>query len=141
MSWNDNVTINRYEFWSHNQEEGQSLDDYIKELTILRKECRFQEDEHIEDSLLRDRIILYGIQNKSLREKLLRLDSQNSDLKTVISVCRSHEISQHHSSMIGESTNVHAIRRSPTQPSTRMTNMANDNYGRRAPAQKNQQIR
>ena len=120
MAHNDNVTVNRYAFWSHNQEEGQSLDDYIKELTLLRHQCRFQDDNNINDSLLRDRII-YGIRDKSLQEKLLRLETDKSNLKTVIAVCRSHEISQQHSSMMEDSSNVCSIGRNPTQkPSTRM---------------------
>ena len=49
MKRNHNLTVNRFEFFSYGQKEGQSLDDYIKELIILRKECEFDTNQGISD--------------------------------------------------------------------------------------------
>lgn len=107
---NENVTINRFEFWSCNQQENQTLDDYIKDLKLLRRHCRFKEDENIEDTLLRDRIV-YGIKDNSLREKILRLDPKKSTLGNVEEICRSHEISAHQAAKIDQKPEVNAISR------------------------------
>ena len=90
------VTVNRYVFFMCNQKENQTLEDYIKELTIKCNECGFDQDQDIKESLLRDRIIS-GISDKRLQEKLLRLEDTKSTLKTIINTCRTHEVSIGHS--------------------------------------------
>ena len=99
MQANVNITVNRFEFFNYNQHDGQSIDDFIKELTILRKDCVFASDSNINDSLLRDRIIC-GLRDKALQEKLLRLEPDKSNLSTIMTNCRLHEISKDHSAKI-----------------------------------------
>lgn len=127
MNKNKNVTVNRYAFFNNQQNEGQTIDDYIKELTILRKDCEFQTDGNINDSLLRDKIIS-GLCDKGLREKLLRLESDKSTLATVIATCRMHEISKDQSVLLDNNSDstVNLIK----QPSTHFSNkQGNRNYG------------
>ena len=67
MNKNKNITVNRYAFFNFDQKDEQTIDDYIKELTILRKDCEFHSDANINDNLLRDKIIS-GLCDKGLTE-------------------------------------------------------------------------
>jgi len=87
-----NLTVDRYIFFESNQKENQTMEDYIKELTIKCNDCDFDKDANIKDSLLKGQIIS-GIRDKRLQEKLLRLDNTKSTLSNVITTCRTHEVS------------------------------------------------
>ena len=52
-----NLTLSRFQFFTMNQTEGQSIESFITEVTLKSKECEFDTDENICDSLVRDRII------------------------------------------------------------------------------------
>ena len=67
-----NLTLSRFQFFTMNQTEGQSKLN-LTEVTLKSKECEFDTDENICDSLVRDRIIICGIQDKKLQENILRM--------------------------------------------------------------------
>ena len=62
-----NVTLNRYRFNTHCQEEGQSIQIFVKDLKLKAADCEFGE---LKDSLIKDRLIC-GIRDKEAREMLL----------------------------------------------------------------------
>ena len=129
MQRNKNVTVNRYAFFNYDQRSEQTIDDYIKELTILRKDCEFQSDRNINDTLLRDKIIS-GLCDKGLKEKLLRLDEDKSNLATVVATCRMHEISKDQSVLLesnSDPTVINMIRKPSTQRFNRR-NYGNGNF-------------
>ena len=119
-----NVTVNRFEFFKYDQRDGQTIDDFIKELTLLRKDCNFADDNQINDTLLRDKIIC-GLKDKALQEKLLRLEPAKSTLNNVITCCRLHEISKDHSAKLD--IEEHSVNQIFTRPSAHQGR----NYGNR----------
>lgn len=70
-----NVTFERYKFFTHDQRQGVPFDQYLAELHTLSKTCEF---ETLKDSLVRDRIVC-GINDNGLRERLLREDKLTLD--------------------------------------------------------------
>ena len=114
MNQNKNITVCRFAFLNCDQKEGQTLDDYIKEVTLLRKDCEFESDTNIHDTLLRDKIIS-GLQDRGLQEKLLRLEPGKCTLQTVMATCRLHEISKDQSALLDSSdTSINAIQKPST---------------------------
>ncbi len=63
-----NVMFERYHFFSADQKQGMTFDQYLAELHTLSKTCDFGD---LRDSLVRDRIVC-GIPDNGLRERLLR---------------------------------------------------------------------
>ena len=51
-----NETYERFIFNSRNQQEGETVEKYIAELRRLSKSCNF---ENLEDSLIRDRVVMF----------------------------------------------------------------------------------
>ena len=76
-----NETIERYKFSTTFQEQGESVEKFINELTILAAQCNFETSD---DSLLCNRIVC-GILDSNLREKLLK--EQSLDLTKCIQMC------------------------------------------------------
>ena len=68
-----NTVFERYRFWEYNQQEGETIDQFITELKTRAKSCEFG-DQH--DSMIRDRIV-FGVSDTRLKEQLLR---ESSDL-------------------------------------------------------------
>ena len=62
-----NITIIRQKFFTYLQHEGQNFHDFVTELKRLGSECGF---ESLYDSFMKD-VIVYGTNDKSLREHLL----------------------------------------------------------------------
>ena len=92
-----NETMERHSFNSRNQEEGETFDDYITELKILRKNCNFCEN--CSDGLLRDRIV-GGIRDTALRQKLL--SEEKLTLKKTEETCRAREKAKMGAKMFNE---------------------------------------
>ena len=63
-----NTIYERYVFFSRNQHSGESIDHYVTALKILASTCEFGA---LKESLIRTRIV-FGIQDSSVRERLLR---------------------------------------------------------------------
>ena len=92
-----NETMERHTFNSRSQEEGETFDDFLTELRILRKSCNFCEA--CSDGLLRDRIV-GGIRDTALRQKLL---SENQlTLKKTEDMCRAKEKAKKGAKMFNE---------------------------------------
>ena len=79
-----NITVTRYRFNNNNQ-RGETISAYINELKDQVKYCEY---EHMEESLLRDRII-NGVKSNKLRNKLLQ--TAELDLAKCINICELSE--------------------------------------------------
>uniref|UniRef100_A0A3P9HQ00 Gypsy retrotransposon integrase-like protein 1 n=1 Tax=Oryzias latipes TaxID=8090 RepID=A0A3P9HQ00_ORYLA len=77
-----NVTFERYKFFTHDQKQGVPFDQYLAELHTLSKTCEFGT---LRDSLVRDRIVC-GTADNGLRERLLR--ETGLTLDKCVSMCR-----------------------------------------------------
>lgn len=82
-----NITLARYNFFTRNQEIGESINQYVTALKLLAKNCGFQT---LEIELIRDRIVC-GIKNAVVRDRLLRTDDLTLD--KAIKICQVDEIS------------------------------------------------
>ncbi|CAB4013612.1 Transposon Ty3-I Gag-Pol, partial [Paramuricea clavata] len=68
-----NITFERHKFNIRNQDENESIDQYVTVLRTLAATCEF---ETLHDGLIRDRIVC-GIRNQSIKERLLRESEGN----------------------------------------------------------------
>ena len=66
-----NVTYERYKFFTRIQKEHESTDEYLIDLRLMMKTCEFTTTKDLEDSLLRDKLVI-GCNDPELRERLLR---------------------------------------------------------------------
>ena len=85
-----NVVFERYEFWSRNQREGESIDTWVTELRLAAKKCEFGAEE---SSMLRDKIV-FGIKDVPIKERLLR--DPELTLQKTLDICRAAESSRQH---------------------------------------------
>ena len=83
-----NITFERHKFNIRNQEENESIDQYVTVLRTLAATCEFQT---LHDGLIRDRIVC-GIRNQTIKERLLR-ESELTPQKT-LDICRAFELSR-----------------------------------------------
>ncbi|KAM7285148.1 uncharacterized protein ISCGN_032110 [Ixodes scapularis] len=83
-----NETFERYVFRTRQQTEGESFELFFRDLQLKSKSCNFGV---LVESMLRDQTV-YGIQNKKLREKLLR--EKDLTLEKAVDFCKSAEISE-----------------------------------------------
>ena len=105
-----NETVERYKFFTRNQEHGESFEKYLTELKILANTCNF---ESLKDSLLRDRIIC-GIIDVNVRERLLRESSL--DFEKCVQICRAAELSKSRSKELESTDTVHQLSKGSTTP-------------------------
>ncbi|CAB4013810.1 Hypothetical predicted protein [Paramuricea clavata] len=80
--------MQRYKFNKRVQGETESVDQYVTELRLLAKNCRFGE---LQEELIRDRIIC-GIKANRLQARMLREDDLTLD--KAISICKADEESR-----------------------------------------------
>ncbi|PIK45343.1 hypothetical protein BSL78_17808 [Apostichopus japonicus] len=83
-----NITYERHQFFSRQQQENESIDHYVTDLRNKSATCEFGD---LNDSLIRDRIVC-GIRSDSLRERMLR--EPDIKLDTAINMCRAAEVSK-----------------------------------------------
>ena len=102
-----NETFERYKFNSRNQENGEPIEIYVAELRKLAKSCNYRD---LEDSLIRDRIVL-GVPDVSVRKRLLQ--ELDLDLAKAVSVVKAHEATQKQMQNIDNNmtTDVHAVQK------------------------------
>ena len=100
----NNETIDRYIFFTRNQQNGESFINYLTELKALMGKCDFGD---IKDSLLKDRIIC-GILNPTLKDRLLREDKL--DLENCINICKASELAEIQLKTIQDESSVDAIK-------------------------------
>ncbi|XP_019746382.1 uncharacterized protein LOC109528343 [Hippocampus comes] len=108
-----NVTFERYKFFTHDQQQGVPFDQYLAELHTLSKTCEF---DTLRDSLVRDRIVC-GTADNALRERLLR--ETELTLDECVSMCRAAETTKAQAKELrrGETT-VHAINKAQRKKNT-----------------------
>ena len=82
-----NLTYERHQFNTRNQNDGESIDSYVTELRILSKSCEFGD---LTDSLIKDRLVS-GVIKDSVRSRLLR--ETELTLQKAIDICRAAETS------------------------------------------------
>ena len=70
------------------QEEGESLDEFVTELTKLAKLCKYGE---LESEIIRDRVVV-GIYRTEVKDRLLR--EATLTLEGAMSICRADEESR-----------------------------------------------
>jgi len=105
-----NESYERFGFNSRNQQDDESVDKYIAELRKLAKTCNIQE---LEESLIRDRIIM-GVKCNVTRRKLLQ--EAKLTLSKCIDIARSIESSKKRLQTIqGESSELHRVAHSSQQ--------------------------
>lgn len=83
-----NITLMRYKFFTRNQEDGESIQQYVTALRLLSKSCEFKS---LEEDLIRDRIVC-GVRQAAVRDRLLR--SEELTLDKAIKICQAEEVSQ-----------------------------------------------
>ena len=85
MSPKKNITYMRYRFFSYNQGDEQSTDEYVTELRSRAEHCSFGD---LKSSLIRDKIVI-GVHDKKVQERLLR--EPDLSLEQAIQICRAAE--------------------------------------------------
>lgn len=85
-----NETYERYVFRSRLQQPGESFDNYLTDLKIKAQSCNFGD---LKNSMIRDQIV-YGTNEKKLREKLLR--EADLTLASAIKICQANELAKQH---------------------------------------------
>ena len=105
-----NLTYERHKFFTRNQIESESIDQYVTELRTLASTCEFKD---LQDGLIRDRIV-GGIRNAALRERLLRI--ADLSLEKAIDICRAAEQSKRQLKSFSEkpASNIDHVRAKPT---------------------------
>ncbi|KAL1446091.1 hypothetical protein WDU94_005685 [Cyamophila willieti] len=81
-----NLTYVRHKFFTRSQEESESIENYVAALNKMSYECEFDK---LRKDLVKD-ILVVGIKNIQLKERLLRED--NLDLDKAVSICKTAEI-------------------------------------------------
>lgn len=93
----ENLTYERYKFFSFKQTQGQSLDQFITEAKKMAMKCKLgtlQED-------LTKTVIICGVKNSSIREKLLQ-EEDSTSLEKIIEKCAILEMSKERSEAMNE---------------------------------------
>jgi len=106
-----NEVYERYIFNKRQQEAGESFDTFLGDLRRLVKSCKYGV---VEDSTIRDRIVL-GIRDDTTRRKLLQ--TKPLDLTKAIDICRAAEATSRQLKEITSPEDVHAAsEQSPALP-------------------------
>ena len=80
-----NVTYERFVFHQRVQQSGEIFDDFLADLRKMARTCEFAQ---LEDSLIRDRIVI-GIRDEPTRRRLLQV--KKLSLGDAIDACRASE--------------------------------------------------
>ncbi|XP_028178743.1 uncharacterized protein LOC114366161 [Ostrinia furnacalis] len=98
-----NITIERHAFFTRNQRELESVEQYVFELNKIAAKCEF---EQLKSELVRDRMIC-GIRDGALRERLLR--ETELTLSKAVDICTLAEISRLQANSIKTDTQMHHV--------------------------------
>ncbi|XP_072945729.1 uncharacterized protein [Epargyreus clarus] len=82
-----NITLARYNFFTRNQDQGESICQYVTALKLLSKFCEFAT---LEEDLIRDRIVC-GIRSSVVRDRLIR--AEDLTLNKAVKICQADELS------------------------------------------------
>ena len=90
-----NETYERYIFYMRNQQQRETVEQFVTDLKLKAKTCAFGD---MSDSMIRDRIVL-GIASQRVRERLLREDNLN--LANAVKICQAAEATQRQITTLG----------------------------------------
>ena len=102
-----NVTYERYVFNKRSQDTGESFDTFLADLRRLIKTCEYGA---LEESILKDRIVM-GIHNDTTRRKLLQ--TRQLTLAVAVDICRASELA---SRQLKAMAGADAVERVDTKP-------------------------
>jgi hypothetical protein len=109
-----NVVFERYRFFSRIQQEGETIDEYLTSLRLLIKSCEFATVADIEESLLRDKLVM-GCKDTSLKERLLR--EANVSFSNALHIAHASEITRKHIAEVNSrEAEVNLIKRNQIRP-------------------------
>lgn len=120
-----NVTYERYMFHQRVQQPGEPFEDFLADLRKMARTCEF---EQLEDSLVRDRVVI-GIRDEPTRRRLLQ--SKKLALSEAIEVCKASEATSRRLRAMSGAAEVEALhssssssrgRQSASKPRDRDTN-------------------
>lgn len=94
----------RHRFHTRVQGKTETVDQYVTDLRIISKNCRF---DTLEDEMLRDRIVC-GVHSEKVKERLLR-DNELTLIKA-LSICRANEESQSRMKDLQQEEQVSAVK-------------------------------
>ena len=80
-----NTVYERHRFWSRNQGEGETIDQWVTDRKTKASACEFGEQR---DLLIRDKVV-FGILDERVNERLLR--KPKLDLVKALDLCRAAE--------------------------------------------------
>ena len=119
LSPKSNFRLSRFKLRTARQEQGETVDSFVKKIRILVDECQFTNpDEHIIDALI------FGLSSKRSQSKLLEFD-KDLTLNRALEIARTEEVTNNQMKSIG-STQVDALKvsRKPyTKPRNQPTRM------------------
>ena len=98
-----NVTYERYVFHQRVQQPGESFDDFFADLRKMASTCEFAD---LEDSLIRDRIII-GIRDEPTRRKLLQI--RKLSLADAAQACKASEATSRRLRAMGGTAEIDAL--------------------------------
>ena len=98
-----NLPYTRFMFFTYNQTNEQTIDEFVTELKSRSRHCEFGT---LRDSLIRDWIVA-GIQDAKVRERLLR--ETDLTLDEAITICRAAEATKKQVEDRGGSRQVHWV--------------------------------
>lgn len=98
-----NITIERHSFFKREQQEFESVEQYVFELNKIARNCEFQE---LCNGLVRDRMIC-GIRDGALRERLLR--ESDLTLSKAVDICTLAERSRVQANNIKQEKQEHHV--------------------------------
>jgi transposase InsO family protein len=115
-----NITFFRHQFFTRNQLEGESVEQFVTDLKNKAKDCEFGT---LKEDLIKDRLVC-GLVNPQLKERLLR--DGTLTLSKAVEICQVAEISLQQMRVLEDNlqhkpnnTSVHAVK---TQPQTSKMN-------------------
>ena len=101
-----NVTYERFIFNTCDQQNHESIDEYVNKLKGLSETCEFRT---LRDSLIKDRIVL-GTKNKQVQVTLP--NRKDLTLDKALSLCRNSELTEQHLIRINDASTVRAVQKS-----------------------------
>jgi hypothetical protein len=107
-----NVTYERYRFNRREQQPGESIEDFVADLRKMANTCQF---EALEDSLIRDRIIV-GIRDEPTRRRLLQ--QKKLTLSEAIDACKASEATSRRLRVMGGAAEIDALHHSTSAASS-----------------------
>ena len=107
-----NITYERYNFNQRKQEIGESFDVFLSDLRRLARSCDYGD---VEESIIRDRIVV-GIREDATRRKLLQ--TRKLDLKSAIDICRASELASKQLRAMTAPDEVNTLRKTIQRPSS-----------------------